>query len=374
MEAYRPTWVEINLKNIEHNCKAAKAFAKENVKVGAVVKANAYGHGAVEVSQACLNAGADYLMVATVGEALELREAGFEVPIMILGWTPEESYDQIIANDIRVAVYDVEEAEKLNAKALQAGKQVIAHLKVDTGMSRLGVQTDAAGLEAAAAIVQMEGIEVEGAFSHFSKADEADKTFVHGQLERFNRFVDALQDRTGKKIAIRHLGASAGIIDLPEAHLDMIRPGLMLYGYQPSTEMHHVADLKPALTWKARLGRVTVLPAGRVIGYNGTYELKQDTLVATVPAGYADGYNRLLSNRGYVLCRGKKLPIIGKVCMDYFMVDATEIPDLKAGDEVILIGEDQGVSITVPEMAVMLKTIEHEVTCDISLRVPRIYV
>ena len=344
------------------------------MKVGAVVKANAYGHGAVEVSQACLNAGADYLMVATVGEALELREAGFEVPIMILGWTPEESYDQIIANDIRVAVYDVEEAEKLNAKALQAGKQVIAHLKVDTGMSRLGVQTDAAGLEAAAAIVQMEGIEVEGAFSHFSKADEADKTFVHGQLERFNRFVDELQDRTGKKIAIRHLGASAGIIDLPEAHLDMIRPGIMLYGYQPSTEMHHVADLKPALTWKARLGRVTVLPAGRVIGYNGTYELKQDTLVATVPAGYADGYNRLLSNRGYVLCRGKKLPIIGKVCMDYFMVDATEIPDLKAGDEVILIGEDQGVSITVPEMAVMLKTIEHEVTCDISLRVPRIYV
>ena len=254
------------------------------------------------------------------------------------------------------------------------GKKALGHLKIDTGMSRLGMQADETGLDTAAAILQMEGIAIEGMFTHFSKADESDKTFANLQIERFNRFTDELERRTGVHIGLRHMGASAGVMDMPEGHYNMIRPGIMLYGYQPSDEMHHVADLKPALTWKARIGRAVWLPAGRLIGYNGTYELKRDTLVATIPVGYADGYNRLLGNRGYVICRGKKLPIIGKICMDYFMVDATELPDLKTGDEVILLGEDQGVSITVPEMAKMLNTIEHEITCDISLRVPRMYI
>lgn len=374
MQVYRPTWLEINLSHIAHNFRAAKAYAEEDVIAAAVVKANAYGHGAVEVSRACVEAGAGYLVVATMGEALELREAGFQVPILILGWTPEENFEQAIEHDICVALYDAGEAEKLNAKALAMGKNALGHLKIDTGMSRLGMQADESGLQTAEAILKMEGITIKGMFTHFSKADEADKTFANLQIERFNRFTEELEKRTGVHIALRHMGASAGVMDMPEGHYNMIRPGIMLYGYQPSDEMHHVADLKPALTWKARLGRVVKLPAGRRIGYNGTYELKRDTLVATIPVGYADGYNRLLGNRGYVICQGKKLPIIGKICMDYFMVDATELPDLKAGDEVILLGEDQGVSITVPEMAKMLNTIEHEITCDISLRVPRIYV
>ena len=374
MQVYRPTWLEINLSHIAHNFRAAKAYAEEDVIAAAVVKANAYGHGAVEVSRACVEAGAGYLVVATMGEALELREAGFQVPILILGWTPEENFEQAIEHDICVALYDAGEAEKLNAKALAMGKNALGHLKIDTGMSRLGMQADESGLQTAEAILKMEGITIKGMFTHFSKADEADKTFANLQIERFNRFTEELEQRTGVHIALRHMGASAGVMDMPEGHYNMIRPGIMLYGYQPSDEMHHVADLKPALTWKARLGRVVKLPAGRRIGYNGTYELKRDTLVATIPVGYADGYNRLLGNRGYVICQGKKLPIIGKICMDYFMVDATELPDLKAGDEVILLGEDQGVSITVPEMAKMLNTIEHEITCDISLRVPRIYV
>ncbi len=374
MQVYRPTWLEINLSHIAHNFKAAKAYAEEDVIAAAVVKANAYGHGAVEVSRACVEAGAGYLVVATMGEALELREAGFQVPILILGWTPEENFEQAIEYEICVALYDAGEAEKLNAKALAMGKNALGHLKIDTGMSRLGMQADESGLQTAEAILKMEGITIKGMFTHFSKADEADKTFANLQIERFNRFTEELEKRTGVHIALRHMGASAGVMDMPEGHYNMIRPGIMLYGYQPSDEMHHVADLKPALTWKARLGRVVKLPAGRRIGYNGTYELKRDTLVATIPVGYADGYNRLLGNRGYVICQGKKLPIIGKICMDYFMVDATELPDLKAGDEVILLGEDQGVSITVPVMAKMLNTIEHEITCDISLRVPRIYV
>ena len=214
---------------------------------------------------------------------------------------------------------------------------------------------------------------MEGIFSHFSKGDEYDKTFAYHQLEAFNGFYEQLVQRTGIRIPIRHMAASSAIIDIPEGYLDMVRPGIMLYGFQPSTEMHNIADIKPALVWKARLARVVKLPAGRLIGYNGTYELKQDTLVATVPVGYADGYNRLLSNYGYVVCRGKKLPIIGKVCMDQFMIDVSQLPDLKAGDEVILLGEEQGASITVDEMAAMLKTIQHEVVCGIAPRVPKFY-
>lgn len=374
MSAYRPTWLEISPINLQYNCETVKKIVGDSVRVCAVVKANGYGHGVIEVSKACLAAGADFLAVAMISEAMELREAGFSCPILILGWTPEEGYEQAIANEVRLALFNVEEAEKLNAKAKEMGKKALVHLKLDTGMSRIGFQADETGLRIAEAILNMEFITVEGIFSHFSKADEADKTFARLQLAAFKQFNDQLQQRTGVRIPIQHMAASAGIIDLPEGHLDMVRPGIMLYGFQPSDEMQHSADVKPALCWKARVGRVQKLPAGRLIGYNGTFELQKETMVATVPVGYADGYNRLLSNRGYVICRGKKLPIIGKVCMDQFMIDVSQLPDLKVGDEVILLGEDQGVSITVTEMANMLKTIEHEVVCGIAPRVPKFYI
>lgn len=374
MSAYRPTWLEISPANLQYNCETVKKIVGDSVKVCAVVKANGYGHGVIEVSKACLAAGADFLAVAMISEAMELREAGFTCPILILGWTPEEGYEQAIANEVRLALFNVEEAEKLNAKAKAMGKKALVHLKLDTGMSRIGFQADETGLRTAEAILNMEFITVEGIFSHFSKADEADKTFARRQLATFKQFNEQLQQRTGVRIPIQHMAASAGIIDLPEGHLDMVRPGIMLYGFQPSDEMQHIADIKPALCWKARVGRVQKLPAGRLIGYNGTFELQKETMVATVPVGYADGYNRLLSNRGYVICRGKKLPIIGKVCMDQFMIDVSQLPDLKVGDEVILLGEDQGVSITVTEMANMLKTIEHEVVCGIAPRVPKFYI
>ncbi len=374
MGAYRPAWVEISPAKLRHNCETVRNLVGENVKICAVVKANGYGHGAVEVSKACLAAGAEYLAVAMLSEALELRQAGFTCPILILGWTPEEGYRDAIEQDIRLAIFDAQEAERLSSTALAMGKKAVVHLKLDTGMSRIGLQADEAGLEAAARILALPGLEVEGLFSHFSKADEADKTFARGQLDLFLRFYDDLAARTGVRVPLRHMAASSGIIDLPEGHLDMVRPGIMLYGFQPSREMHHRADLLPALTWKARVARVEWLPAGRLIGYNGTFALTRDTLVATVPVGYADGYNRLLSNRGYVLCRGEKLPVIGRVCMDQFMVDASQVPELRAGDEVILLGEDQGVSITVTEMAGMLRTIEHEIVCGLAPRVPRFYV
>lgn len=374
MSAYRPAWLEISPANLQYNCETVKKIVGDQVKVCAVVKANGYGHGVIETSKACLAAGAEFLAVAMLTEAMELREAGFTCPILILGWTPEEGYEQAIQQQIRLAVFDAEEAARLNAKALAMGKKALVHLKLDTGMSRIGFQADETGLATAEAILNMEGITVEGIFSHFSKADEADKTFARNQLAIFKQFCAQLEERTGVRIPIRHMAASAGIIDLPEGHLDMVRPGIMLYGFQPSAEMHNTADLKPALVWKARVGRVQLLPAGRLIGYNGTFELKQDTLVATVPVGYADGYNRLLSNYGYVLCQGKKLPIIGKVCMDQFMVDASQVPQLQVGDEVTLLGTDGDVSITVTEMAAMLKTIEHEIVCGIAPRVPKFYI
>jgi len=373
-QVYRPAWVEISSANLQYNCETVRKIVGDNVKICAVVKANGYGHGAIETANACIAGGATFLAVAMLSEAMELKEAGFTCPVLILGWTPEEGYRMAIENEIRLAIFNGEEAEKLNAIAESLGKKAIVHLKLDTGMSRIGLQANEEGLRIAERILSLKNLIVEGLFSHFSKADEADKTFANNQLEKFQFFHRAIQERTGVIIPIRHMAASSGIIDLPEAHMDMVRPGIMLYGFQPSDEMHHTADLKHALTWKARVGRVQMLPKGRVIGYNGTYELQKDTLVATIPVGYADGYNRLLSNYGYVICRGKKLPIIGKVCMDQFMVDASQLPDMKVGDEVILLGTDQGVSITVTEMAKMLKTIEHEVCCGIAPRVPKYYI
>lgn len=374
MEVYRPSWVEIDLEAIRRNCKKVKQLVGDAVKVAAVVKADGYGHGAVQVSKACLEAGAEFLTVAILSEAIELRKAGLHCPILIMGWTPIEGYEMAIAHEIRMTLYNLQEAESLNQKALKMGKKAIVHLKLDTGMSRLGFQADEAGLEIAETVLKMEGIEVEGLFSHLSKGDEYDKTFALEQVHKFQSFIDTLQQRTGIRIPIYHLGASACIIDIPEGHFDMVRPGIMLYGYQPSDQMHHIPDLKPALTWKARVAHIKTLPAGRLIGYNGTFELHKETLVATIPVGYADGYSRMLSNNGYIICRGKKLPIIGNVCMDQFMVDASALPDMQPGDEVILLGASDGVSITVTEMAQQWGTIEHEVTCGIAMRVPRVYI
>ncbi len=374
MKVYRPSWVEINLEHIKHNCRTVKQLVGENVQVAAVVKANGYGHGAIPVGKACLEAGADSLAVAILSEAIQLREAGIHCPILVMGWTPVEGYALAIEQDVRLTIYNLQEAEKLNRIALAVGKKAKVHLKLDTGMSRLGFQADEEGLQIAEQILSLEGIEVEGLFSHLFNGDEYDKTYALEQIEKFQSFIDTLQARTGIRIPIYHLGASACIIDIPEGYFDMVRPGIMLYGYQPSDQMHHFPLLKHVLTWKARVAHVKLLPAGRLIGYNGTFELQKDTLVATIPVGYADGYNRMLSNNGYILCRGKKLPIIGKICMDQFMVDASEIPDMQAGEEVILLGAADGVSITVTEMARHWGTIEHEVTCSIAARVPRVYI
>lgn len=373
MMNYRPAWTEIDLSCIQYNCATVRKLVGEKPRICAVVKANGYGHGAVEASKACLAAGADFLAVAMMSEALQLREAGLTEPILILGWTPKIAYEVAVQQDIRLAMYDWAEIQLLNETALRLGKRAKIHIKLDTGMSRIGFMPGADSMETIARVIALPGIEVEGMFSHFSKADERDKTYARRQLSIFKAFSAQLEQETGYRIPIQHMANSAAIVDLPEAHLDMVRPGIMLYGFQPSDAMENIADLKPALTWKARVGRVQLMPPGVLIGYGGTYETTHETLVATVPVGYADGYNRLLSNYGYVLCQGKKLPVIGRVCMDQFMVDASTVPELQAGDEVVLLGVQDGVSITVTEMAKMLKTIEHEIVCGLAARVPRVY-
>jgi len=373
MRIYRPTWVDIDMQAARHNFQTVRQLVGEQVKICAIVKANGYGHGSVELSKLYVAEGVDFLAVATIDGALKLRNAGIEVPILVLGWTPTEAYQAAVENDVRLTMYDLQEIKKLNEAAASKGKKALVHLKIDTGMTRLGFMATEENLEQIAQALALPNIEIEGIFSHFSKADEKSKDYAYKQLAIFKDFVARLEEKTGYHIPIKHMANSAAIIDLPEAHLDMVRPGIVLCGLQPSSEMLNTADLKPVLSWKAKVSRVQQVPAGTLIGYGGTYQAEKTMTVATIPVGYADGYDRLLSNKGYVLYQGKKLPIVGRVCMDQFMVDASSAANLQTGDEVILIGSQGDQSLTVTEMAEMLQTIDHEIICAIAARVPRIY-
>lgn len=369
----RPAWVEVSLSNIKHNISEIRRLAGGDRQVMAVVKANGYGHGSVEVSKAALSAGADRLAVSMLSEAIVLRQGGITCPILILGWTPERAYEQLIREDITTAIYNVAEAEALSKTALQLGKKAKVHIKVDTGMSRIGLYPDEAGVAEAQAILSLPGLEAEGIFSHFSKADELDKTYAQKQFATFMRFIHKIEECCGYHFPIRHIANSAAIIDLPETHLDMVRAGIIIYGLYPSDEVvkNHI-NLRPTMTWQAEVSRVQTLPADTLVGYGGTYRTIASTKVATVPVGYADGYDRHLSNSGYVAFKGHRLPVIGKVCMDQFMVDATGV-DIAVGDQVTLIGQNGDAEVTWEEMAQQLGTITYELVCKVAARVPRIY-
>ena len=369
----RPAWVEVSLKNIKHNIREIRRLAGPDRLVTAVVKANGYGHGAVEVSKAALSAGADRLAVSMLSEALVLREGGIDCPILILGWTPERAYETLITNDITTAIYNVEEAKALNQTAERLGKKAKIHIKVDTGMSRIGIVPSEEGVRQACAILALPHLEAEGIFSHFSKADESDKWYAQKQFEKFQQFIHKIEEACGYQFPIRHIANSAAIIDLPETHLDMVRAGIIIYGLYPSDEVvKENIDLRPTMTWQAEVSRVQELPADTLVGYGGTYQTKGLTKVATVPVGYADGYDRHLSNKGVVAYKGHLLPVVGKVCMDQFMVDATGT-DIQVGDQVTLIGQNGDAEVTWEEMANTLGTITYELVCKVAARVPRIY-
>ncbi len=372
MEYYSRVAALVDLDAIYENLKALKANTRPGTKICAVVKTDGYGHGAVPIAKR-VHGLADFFAVATVEEAFQLRRHGITEPILVLGYTQEEAFSQAIRQKIRLTVYDYETAETVSRTAAALGETAYLHMKLETGMNRLGFLPGKAALQAAERMGGLPGICLEGLFSHFARADETDKESARGQYRRFSEFVEAL-DRCGIEIPVKHMGNSAAILDLPEYDLDMVRAGIALYGMYPSEAVDRErAALRPALALKARVIFVKDVEVGESVGYGGTFTAARRTRVATVAVGYGDGYPRNLSGRASLLLHGKRAPIAGRVCMDQVMADVTEVEGVKAGDEAVLVGEDCGERITVEELAGLAGTFNYEFVCGLGKRIPRIY-
>ena len=363
------TYVKIDLDVIAANFDAVRQ--KSGVPVMAVVKADAYGHGAIQVAR-LLQDKCAFFGVSSMLEALELRQAGLTAPILILGRTPTSAFPHAVKENIRPTIFHYDDAAALSAEALRQGKTAPFHLAVDTGMGRIGFQPTEEAADICAAIVKLPAIEAEGLFSHFATADCADLSNARAQAQKFDDFC-AMLDARGVRIPIRHLDNSAGLMNFPH-HYEMVRSGIVTYGMYPSAEVSPgLLSLRPALQWLSRVTHVKLLPPGRPISYGGTFVTQRPTMVATVPVGYADGYRRSLSGKFHVLIRGKKAPILGRICMDQLMVDVTDIPDVKLDDTVTLVGRDGSEEITVEQIAAAADSFNYEFVCGISRRVPRIY-
>ncbi|MGQ9512453.1 alanine racemase [Thermodesulfitimonas sp.] len=365
-----PVWAEVDLGALAANLREVRRLAG-GAAVMAVVKANAYGHGLVPVARALVSEGVDWLGVARGGEALELRRAGVAAPLLVLGYVYPDECAALVAADVSLAAYDVDVARLLAGAAQQEKKRLRLHLKVDTGMGRLGLPADGAGVEAALAIAGLLRVEVEGLFTHFACADMADEEPTRWQLERFLAFCRELE-RRGLSVRYRHAANSAALIRFPEARLDMVRPGIMLYGLYPSPVCGGV-KLSPVMSLKARVAQVKRVGAGFPVSYGWTYRTAGPTVLATVTVGYGDGYSWLLSGRGEVLVRGQRVPVVGRVCMDQIIVAVNGIAGVTPGDEVLLFGRQGEVCLPVDEVAAKIGTINYEVVCGVSARVPRVY-
>ena len=364
------TRVKIDLDAIARNFDAVRE--KVGVKVMAVVKADAYGHGAIQVAR-LLQDKCAFFGVSSMLEAMELRKAGLTTPILILGHTPVNAYPTAIREGIRPTIFHYEDAKELSLAAQEAGLTAPFHFAVDTGMSRLGFQATEESADLCAKIARLPGLVPEGLFSHFATADCADLSRAKQQAQRFDRFCQMLTDR-GVKVAIRHMDNSAGLMNFPN-HYEMVRSGIVTYGMYPSEEVSpELLNLEPALQFLSKVTHVKTLPAGREVSYGGTFVTTRDTRIATVPVGYADGYRRSLSGKFYVLIHGKRAPILGRVCMDQMMVDVTDIPETAVGDRVTLVGRDGDEVITMEAIAAAADSFNYEFVCGISRRVPRIYV
>ena len=366
---YDNTYVKIDLDAIRDNLDAVRE--RTGVRVMAVIKADAYGHGAIQVAR-LLEPECAFFGVSSVAEALELRQSGIRIPILILGHTPPSAYPQVVQWEIRPAIFRVEDAEELSRVAVAQKKTACFHFAVDTGMSRIGFEGTEEAADLCVKIAKLPGLYAEGLFSHFATADCADLHKAEAQAERFRRF-DAMLRQRGLFIPIRHLNNSAGLMNF-ENQYEMVRSGIVTYGMYPSDEVDpQRLPLKPALSWHSRISHVKTLPAGREISYGGTYVTEKPTRVATVPVGYADGYWRSLSGRFYVLIRGKRAPILGRICMDQMMVDVTDIPEAEILDPVTLVGRDGDETITMEQISACAGSFNYEFTCGISRRVPRYY-
>lgn len=369
----RPTWAEIDLNNLEHNMKEIAKLCKGK-EIIAVLKADAYGHGALDVARTLINGGATKLGVAVITEALELRDSGIDTPIVILGYTPLSFAKELIRNDIEQTVYTYECAAELSKEAQSLNKRVKIHVAVDTGMGRIGFLPTEQGLDEIEALSKLPNVDIDAIFTHFATADEADKSYTLEQMEKFNWFCDALEKR-GVNVGKKHIANSAAIIDMPDAYFDGVRPGILLYGYYPSYEVNREKlDLKRVLTLKANISYVKTLPKGEYISYGRKFYTERESIIATIPIGYADGYSRQMLNKAKVIINGQLAPVVGSICMDQCMIDVTDIGQVKEGDEVILLGEQNGVKFDAEDMAEIIGTISYEVICMISKRVPRVYI
>ena len=366
-------YTKINLDNIQKNMQTVRQKFGDEMLIMGIVKANAYGHGAVEVAKALVEYGANVLGVAAIDEAVELRENGIDAPILILGQIFRQDYQTAIENDVTCTVADIVTAQGLSKKATELGKVAKVHIKIDTGMGRIGFQPDLDGENDIKSIFKLENLSIDGAFTHFANADISDKTSANEQKQKFIAFTDKLINE-GYNFPIRHMYNSASAMELEGYAGEMVRCGIMLYGLYPSNEMKKDYKLYPALEFKSSVSFVKSVKKGFTVSYGSTYVTEKDMKIATVPAGYGDGYPRYLSNKGEVLIRGTRCRILGKVCMDQFMVDVSHLPDVQIADEVTLVGVDGNETITIEDVSDKDARFNYEFCCLITPRVPRIYI
>ncbi len=366
------TWCEIDLSAMLHNFMAARRHLPDKVLLAAVIKANAYGHGAVEAAK-LLEGKADRFAVAMTDEAVELRKAGIETPIFLLAPTPESDFEAIARYDIEAAVPSFEYGQALCAYGAAHGKDIPYHVALDTGMGRIGFACTEQSLNEIETLTRLPGGKLVGVFSHYAKADYADKSYAIEQTKRYKAFTEAME-RRGIHIPLKHLDNSAGLIEMPDK-FDMVREGIILYGLKPSNEvdLSLIGGVRGVMALRSHISFLKTVSAPTPVSYGCTYVAQPGTRVATVCAGYADGVNRLLSNRGQVLVRGQRCPIIGRVCMDQFMIDVTGVPEAQVGDTVTIFGRDGDEEITADDVADLVGTIGYEVTCLVTPRVPRVY-
>ena len=366
----RPTIAVIDMEALDHNFREVVRCA-EGQQVLAVVKARAYGHGAVEMSKRLLRLGADMLGVALVEEGRELREAGIDAPVLVMGATFPEQAEEMVSLKLTPAIFGLSVAQALSEAAYKRRTTINVHIKIDTGMGRIGIAPEDVP-ELIAALQKLRNISVQGLMTHFADADLRDKQFASKQMDRFESLLKALEAKK-IKVPVRHAANSAAVLDFHRAFFTMVRPGLMLYGYNPLEEGALGADLRPVLSLVTRIAFIKKVPTGVPISYGRTFTTKRESAIATLPIGYADGYGRGLSNKGEALVRGMRVPVVGRVCMDMCMIDVTDVPAAREGDDVVLIGSQGSERITADDIAAKIGTIAYEVLCGISSRVPRIY-
>ncbi|MBQ8231220.1 MAG: alanine racemase [Lachnospiraceae bacterium] len=373
---FQRVYAQVDLDAITENIVNINGNTNPHTKLLAVIKTDGYGHGSVPIAR-CLEK-FDFMYgyaVATVEEAVILRKAGISLPILILGYTFPYSYEELIREDIRPAVFRNDMLRELSKAAEKAGKTAKVHIKIDTGMSRIGISPDDAGLNFVKEAMETPGIEIEGIFTHFARADETDKSSALKQLEVFQSFIGRIEKELGLIIPVKHCSNSAGIVEMPQANMDLVRPGIILYGLRPSDEVsREIISLRPALSLHSHVVYVKDIFPGQSVSYGGTFTALHKMRIATIPVGYGDGYPRMLSGKGYVLIHGKKAPILGRVCMDQFMVDVTDITGVKEGDSVTLIGTDGEETITAELLGELSGRFNYELVCDLGRRIPRVYI